>query len=322
MRKKIISFIVMIAILVVTLLWAATTGSVNISYGDFLSSLFGNKEHELMPVIRDLRFPRIIIAVLAGASLAVAGALLQAIMRNPLADAGVIGISSGASFASLFVITFIPQLFFWSPLFAFIGGALACFLVFFFSWKSGLNPLKLVLVGIAINAIFTGLKEAFIMICSYAGVTVDSGTSADLTMKTWSEVDLIVIYGSIGLILALLLAKWCNLLMIQDKSIKSLGFNVTVARLIIAAVAVLLSGISTAVAGVIPFVGLLIPHIASKLVGRNHAVLIPFSALAGGWLILMADTLGRTLVSPQEIPASTLMALIGGPFLIFLLRKE
>ena len=243
-------------------------------------------------------------------------------MRNPLADAGVIGISSGAGFVSIFIVTIFPSLFFWSPVLAFAGGALACFLVFSLSWKSGLSPLKIILVGIAINAMFTGLRDAFITICSYIQVTVEGSMTSNLTMKTWNDVELIVVWGGIGLLLALCLFSWCNVLVLQDKTAKNLGMRVTQARVVIAAVAVLLAAISTVVAGVIAFVGLLVPHISRRLVGSDHKLLIPFSALAGALLILAADTLGRTLIAPQEIPASTLMAIIGGPFLIFLLRKD
>lgn len=141
-------------------------------------------------------------------------------------------------------------------------------------------------------------------------------------MRTWSDVSTIATYGTIGLILSFVLYSWCNLLVLQDKTAKSIGFHVTRARLIIAAVAVLLAAISVVVAGVISFVGLLVPHIARRLVGYDHKVLIPFTALLGALIILLADTIGRTIVSPLEIPASTIMAIIGGPFLIFLLRKE
>lgn len=285
-------------------------------------SAIWNGDSEKLGVIKDLRFPRIIVAIFAGAALSVSGVLLQAVMRNPLADAGVIGISSGAGFVSIFIVTIFPSLFFWSPVLAFAGGALACFLVFSLSWKSGLSPLKIILVGIAINAMFTGLRDAFITICSYIQVTVEGSMTSNLTMKTWNDVELIVVWGGIGLLLALCLFSWCNVLVLQDKTAKNLGMRVTQARVVIAAVAVLLAAISTVVAGVIAFVGLLVPHISRRLVGSDHKLLIPFSALAGALLILAADTLGRTLIAPQEIPASTLMAIIGGPFLIFLLRKD
>jgi len=321
MTKRIVSFLLVIFLLLVTVIYSATTGSIKMGFFEFIGALFeeGNSQ---MEAIRDLRFPRIIVALFAGAALSVSGVLLQSVMRNPLADAGIIGISSGAAFVQLVIVAFFPTLFFMTPVLAFMGGALACMLVFALSWKSGLSPLKLILVGIAINAMFTGLTEAMISLGGSLNMSASSVIGSNLTMRTWKDVSTIVTYGSIGLIGALALYSWCNLLVLQDKTVKSLGFQVARARLLIAAVAVLLAAVSVVVAGVISFVGLLVPHIARRLVGHDHAVLIPFTALAGALLILVADTIGRTIVAPLEIPASTIMAIIGGPFLIFLLRKE
>jgi len=321
MTKKIVSFSIVIVLLLVSAVYAATTGSIKMGFFEFIAALFEDGNNQ-MEAIRDLRFPRIIVALFAGAALSVSGVLLQSVMRNPLADAGVIGISSGAAFVQLFIISFFPALFFMTPVLAFIGGAFACALVFALSWKSGLSPLKLILVGIAINAMFTGLTEAFISLGGSLNTSVSGVIGSNLTMRTWKDVSTIVTYGTVGLIAAFALFSWCNLLVLQDKTAKSLGFPVARARLIIAAVAVLLSAVSVVVAGVISFVGLLVPHIARRLVGHDHKVLIPFTALAGALLILVADTIGRTIVAPIEVPASTIMAIIGGPFLIFLLRKE
>jgi len=315
--KKIISILAVAILLLLTIVYAATTGSIQMGFMEFLTSLF-DANNEKMAAIRDLRFPRILVAIFAGAALSVAGVLLQAIMRNPLADAGIIGISSGAAFMKLFIVSFVPTYFFFSPIAAFIGGALACFLVFLLSWKSGLNPLKLILVGIAINAMFSGLTEALISF----GASSTGAITSNLTLKTWDDVIIIVTYGSIGLIAAFAMFAWCNVLVLSDKTAKSIGFNVTGARVAIAAVAVLLSAVSVVVAGVISFVGILVPHIARRLVGHDHKVLIPFTALLGALIILLADTLGRTMFSPMEVPASTIMAIIGGPFLIFLIRKD
>ena len=317
MTKRIISFGVIAVLLFVTIVYASTTGSIKMSFIEFITSLF-DANNEKMAAIKDLRFPRILVALFAGAALSVAGVLLQAIMRNPLADAGFIGISAGAAFTKLFIISFVPTMFFFSPIAAFIGGAIACFLVFLLSWKSGLNPLKLILVGIAINAMFSGLTEAMINF----GASSSGSITSNLTLKTWDDVSLIMTYGTIGLVLAFILYSWCNVLVLSDKTAKSVGFNVTWARILIAIVAVMLAASSVVVAGVISFVGILVPHIARRLVGYDHKVLIPFTALLGALLILLADTLGRTMFSPMEIPASTIMAIIGGPFLIFLLRKE
>ena len=319
--KKFAAFLIVILALIATTIYATTTGTVEVTTSELLKGIFGD-ESDNYEIVKDLRFPRIIVALFAGACLSVAGLLLQAVMRNPLADAGIIGISAGSAFVQTFILTMFPMLFFMTPVLSFIGGAIACLLVFALSWKSGLNPLKIILVGIAISAMFTGLKEAFEVVCAFAGVMVDGSSSSNLTMKTWSDVRLISTYGVVGLIGSFVIFKWCNLLQLEDKTMKSLGFNVVRARITIAVIAVLLAAMATSTAGVISFVGLLVPHIARRIVGTDHKVLIPFTALSGALLILVADTLGRTLIYPSEMPASTLMAIIGGPFLIFLIRKD
>lgn len=321
MNRTVISFIVVLILLPVMTLYAATTGSIDVTAMELIKGLFTGS-NENIEIVKDLRFPRIIIALFAGAALAVSGVLLQSVMRNPLAEPGIIGVSSGAGFFTLLVLTFYPTLFFYTPLFAFIGGALAFLLVYMFSWKSGLNPLRMILIGVAINAVFTGLSQLLQGANASSMASSVSVTQSTLTMKTWSDVNVIVIYGSIGLILAFFLFAWANHLSLSDETLHNLGFRVNQARFIISVVAVLLASIATAIAGMFTFVGLLIPHIGRTLVGSDHKLLIPFSTLAGALLILMADTIGRTIMAPIEIPASIIMAIIGGPFLIFLLRKS
>lgn len=320
MNKKVISFTVVLILIPLTIIYAATTGSIEVTAIELVKGLFSGTNDQVA-IIKDLRFPRIVISLFAGAALSVSGVLLQAVMRNPLAEPGIIGVSSGAGFVTIVMVTFFPTLYFYTPLFAFIGGALAFFLVFTFSWKSGLNPLRMILIGVAINAIFVGLSELFEASGSSL-IEAASVTTSTLSMKTWNDVHIIVLYGSIGLILAFVFFTYANHLGLRDQTLKSLGFRVNRARFILSVLAVLLASIATAVAGMFTFVGLLIPHIGRSLVGTDHKVLIPFSALAGALLILVADTLGRTIMAPMEIPASIIMAIIGGPFLIFLLRKS
>ncbi|MHC5408504.1 FecCD family ABC transporter permease [Listeria seeligeri] len=312
-------FGIVILLLIATLLWAVQAGSLSISISEFIKGLFtgGN---ETIDVIIDLRFPRIIIALLAGAALSVSGLLLQAVMRNPLADAGVIGISAGAKFFSFVIILFLPELYFWLPLFSFIGGALACLLVFLFSYRSDFNPLRFIIIGIAINAVFTGLSDALSSQVALISSQTASNT-ASLAMKKWSDVETLLIYVAIGLICAWVLSKWCNVLGLENKMARGFGVPVNRTRILLALIAVLLASITTAVVGVIAFVGLLVPHIARKLVGGNYQILVPFSILFGAFLLLVADTIGRTLFTQMEIPASVIMLIIGGPFLIFLMRK-
>lgn len=321
MNKKIISFITVITLLIIVAIYSATTGSIEVSPIELIKGLLTGT-NENVQIIKDLRLPRIIISLFAGAALAVSGVLLQAVMRNPLAEPGIIGVSSGAAFISIIMVSFFPMLFFYTPLFAFIGGAFAFLLVYVFSWKSGLNPLRMILIGVAINAGFTGLSELFNSMGRSSMTSGISVTTSTLSMKTWNDVEVMALYGTIGLLLAFLVYAWCNHLGLEDKTLNNLGFRINRARLVISIIAVLLASIATAIAGMFTFVGLLIPHIGRSLVGTNHKVLIPFSALMGALLILVADTLGRTIIAPIEIPASILMAVIGGPFLIFLLRKS
>src|SRR5690625_2403623 len=321
MNKKIISFIAIIILLPLVIIYSATTGSLDVTAIELVKGIFTG-DNENVNIVKDLRFPRIIVSLMAGAALAVSGVLLQAVMRNPLAEPGIIGVSSGAAFFTLLVVTFFPTLFFYSPLFAFIGGAIAFLLVYSLSWKSGLNPLRMILIGVAINAIFTGLSELLSVQGASSMTQSISVTSSTLSMKTWNDVHIITLYGAIGLIIAFLLFAWCNHLALKDQTLKNLGFNINRARFIISIVAVLLAAIATSIAGMFTFVGLLIPHIGRLLVGTDHKVLIPFSAFAGAILILLADTVGRTIMAPIEIPASIIMAIIGGPFLILLLRKS
>lgn len=317
-RKPGLHFLIAILLFFSALYIAVFTGSLNVSIGDLWQHFFITS-NENVAVIIDMRIPRIFIAIFAGAALAVSGTLLQAVMKNPLADPGIIGVSSGASFLWLIGIMLFPDLYFWSPLFAFIGGALTFFLVFLFTWRSNLSPIRMILVGVALNAVFSSFTE----ILSFYNPFLSSGTRfAALNLKTWNDVKIIVIFGTVGLILALFLYKICNLLILSDDTLTNLGVSVTQSRILVSAVAVLLAGVATAVAGVIPFIGLLIPHISRQLIGSDHKWLIPFSALSGSLLLLVADTIGRSFFHPGEIPAAMIMAIIGGPFLIFLLTRR
>ena len=308
-------------LLILVTIYSVTTGSIEVPLPELVKGIFTGTNEDVQ-VIKDLRLPRVIIALFAGAALSVSGVLLQAVMKNPLADPGIIGVSSGAGFMSMLMVSIFPTLFFYMPLFSFIGGAFAFYLVYLFSWKSGLNPLRMILVGVAINAVFTGLSQVFSFRGTYTVTSINPVTTSTLFMKSWNDVEVMVIYGSIGLVLAFLLYSWCNYLALGDKTARNLGINVNRTRLIVAIVAILLASIATAIAGMFAFIGLLVPHIGRMLVGTNHKALIPFCALTGALLTLTADTLGRVIIAPNEIPASILVAVIGGPLLIFLIRKS
>ena len=300
---------------------AVNTGSLKVTPLELFKGLF-IEYNENVATIYDLRFPRILIAIFGGAATAVSGVLLQAVMKNPLADPGIIGVSSGASLTAVLITAFVPTLYFFTPLFAFIGGMIAFLLVYSLSWKGGLSPLRIILVGVAVNAMFTGLMSAFNSGTgsNYSGVA--SIVNANITMKTWDDFQTLLLYVVIGLIASIFVLGQCNLLALEDKTARSLGVNVTRSRIIISVIAVLLASISTAVIGPISFLGLIVPHIARLLVGSNHKVLVPYSILLGAFTLLLADTLGRTIAAPYEISAAIIMSVVGGPFFILLLRRS
>ncbi|MDD3277994.1 MAG: iron ABC transporter permease [Lachnospiraceae bacterium] len=316
-----ISFVVVILALIILFFAAINIGSLQVSFGELLQGLFV-KYNENVATIWDLRFPRIIISMLAGAAIAVSGVLFQAVLKNPLADPGIIGISSGASFAAVLITAFAPSLYFFTPLVAFLGGVVAFFLVYCLSWKGGLSPLRIILTGVAVNALFTGLASAFNSMSGGDMSGVASIVEANITQKTWGDVVTLFPYVAAGLILAVLFIGECNLLTLEDKTARSLGINVNTTRIVISLVAVLLASIATAIAGAISFLGLIVPHIGRILVGSDHKVLVPFSALAGALTFLLADTLGRTIAAPYEVSAAVIMSVIGGPFFILLLRRS
>ena len=316
-----LSFLILGVLLAALVFASINIGSLQVSFGELMRGLFVERI-ENVAAIYDLRFPRIVISLFAGAAVAVAGVLFQAVLKNPLADPGIIGISSGASFMAVLVAAFLPALYFFTPLFAFGGGVLAFFLVYSLSWKGGLSPLRTILTGVALSAMFSGLSDALNSMTGGSSSGVASIVEGNITQKTWEDVQTLLPYVIVGLVLAVLFSKMCNLMTLENKTARGLGVNVNLMRILISLVAVLLASISTAVAGAVSFLGLIVPHIGRILVGSDHRALVPFSMLAGAFTFLLADTIGRTVAAPYEVSASIIMSVIGGPFFIILLRRS
>lgn len=319
--RRQMSFIIVAVLLIVLFFAAINIGSLKVTFGELFQGLFVSY-HENVSTIYDLRFPRIIISMLAGAAVAVSGVLFQAVLKNPLADPGIIGISSGASFAAVLITAYAPNLYFFTPLIAFIGGMAAFLLVYCLSWKGGLSPLRIILTGVAVNSFFSGLSSAFNSMSGGNMSGVASIVSGNITQKTWSDVFTLFPYVVAGLVLAVLFVGECNLLSLEDKTARGLGVNVNQTRIVISLVAVLLASIATAIVGAVSFLGLIVPHIGRIVVGSDHKFLVPFSALAGAFTFLLADTIGRTVAAPYEVSAAVIMSVIGGPFFIVMLRRS
>jgi len=306
-------FLISIILLCVTVYVSFIVGTIPISLKDILTQ-FTTGHISNVDTIIDLRLPRIIIALCVGAMLSVSGALLQAVLQNPLAEAQLLGVSSGALVMRMILILVTPQLFFVIPLLSFLGGMIPFLLLFLLSVKFKFQPTRMILIGVAMYAMLTGVLDLF---AQNPFLKIPQG----LTMKTWNDVKIIGISASIGLVITMLLTSKVNLLALEDKQANNLGFHITKYRLIIGGVAVFLASASSAIVGPLAFVGLIIPHIVRKLIGSNYKEVIPLSIILGGWFVVTTDLLGRTLHPPLEIPANVIMMLIGGPILIYLICK-
>ena len=309
--------IILAAMIFVLTLIAMKLGSISLTFREIFEGLFVAYDKRVATVY-DLRFPRIIVALLGGAALSCSGLLFQAVLKNPLADPGIIGISGGASLVAALVAGMFPMLYFSVPLFAFLGGLLAFGLIYSLAWKGSLDPVRIILVGIAVAAVFTGLQEVLSGLTNRSGVSV---SVSGLSQLVWSDVKIIAIYSGIGIVAAFFLAPACNLLALDDKTVRGLGVNVDLLRFVLSVAAVLLVSGVTAVIGVVGFLALIVPHMARRIVGSDLRILVAFCVLLGGFVLLLADTLGRCIAPPNEIPASVIMSVVGGPFFIILLKR-
>lgn len=321
-NKKLICISIGIAILFALIIASTKQGSLDVTYKEIIVGILANSRDGNIGIIKDLRLPRILMSVIVGANLAIAGVLLQAVMKNPLADPGITGISSGASLFAIIVMIFFPQLNELKPIIAFSGGLLATILVYSIAYNKGFSPIRLVLSGVAINAMLGSMASIVTMLNGNGSNSIQMWLNGSLATISWIDVKTLTIHSIIGIIASIYLSKVCNLMVLGDKTAKSLGIDTNRQRIIISSVAVFLASISTGIVGIISFVGLIVPHIARFIIGSDHKYLIPFSGICGGGLLLLADTIGRTIMKPYEIPVGLVMSVIGAPFFVYLLRRS
>ena len=297
-------------------------GSAGYSIQEILKALFSQEDSPVKTIVLNLRLPRIILAILIGSSLSAAGALLQSVMRNPLADPGTIGVSAGAGTAATTILLIFPQLSASVPLFAFGGAALVCVLIYTMAWKGGVDPTRIILSGVAINSVLGAYNSLLQLMNSDSLEGVLAFMNGSLSGRGWHQVQIAACYASVGLVMAFLCIKSANALQLGEEMAKSLGVKVSLNRVLLSAVAAFLAAATVSVAGMIGFVGLVVPHIARLLVGSDYKVMMPVSVVLGAVVLLAADTVGRTVVPGMEIPVGIVMAVCGGPFFLYLLRKK
>lgn len=301
-------------------------GQVTIPIGEVWAALTGGAQDHLMgTIVVDLRLPRLILALLVGAQLAISGAILQGVTRNALASPDLVGVTAGAGFVAVILVLVIPEapraLL---PIAALGGGALSGAIVYLIAWKNGVSPERLALTGIAVTAIFQAGVTAIVTL-SVENNNVQLALqwlTGSLYGRSWDDLWLLLPWSVIGITAAVFVAHKVNVLLLGDQVAAGLGMRIERARIGLVAIAVALAASAVSITGTVAFIGLVIPHLVRLLVGADHRLVIPLSAIAGAALFLVADDIARTVIPSLEIPAGLLTALIGAPYFIFLIMRS
>lgn len=278
-------------------------------------------------IIWNLRLPRVLLGTIIGASLSVAGAAFQGMFKNPMADPYVIGISSGAALGAALAIVFKIDISILNissiTIFAFIGATIAVFTVYNIARIKNKVPVTtLLLAGVAVGQFLTAIMSFLMILSDRDMVRITYWTLGSLAGKGWDPVLAIALPSIICMIVITFFARDLNILLTGEESAQSLGVDVEKTKTYILLLGTFITAIAVSVSGIIGFVGLIIPHIVRLLIGPDHRILLPTSALLGGIFMIFADTIARTLISPIEIPVGIITALFGGPFFIYLLKSK
>lgn len=320
-KRKILILAGLLILLVVSAGVALSQGAVYITLQEIQDALNGGTGANSQ-IIMNIRLPRTLLTVFVGMNLATAGAVLQAVMKNPLADPHIIGISSGAGIAGIFIMIVVPQFSFLITPAAFIGALLAALCIYILAWKNGIRPLRIILAGVAVSSFIGAGISALLILYSDKVHGALMWMVGGFAARSWSHVELILPYTVAGIIFVLLFTRHLNILLLGDEIARGLGMNVERTRIILTAAAALLAASAVSVAGLLGFVGLIVPHTARLIIGSDYRFLLPASVLLGGSVVTLSDTVARCAFAPIELPAGIFMAILGVPFFLFLLRRE
>ena len=299
-----------------------TKGSSVITMSQIVELLLNPGTDPQSQIIWNIRMPRTIVGALVGINLSLSGAILQAIMRNPLADPHIIGISSGAGLAGVVIMILFPALEYLITPVAFVGAMLAAICIYILAWKNGIKPVRIILAGVAVSAFLSAGISGLMIFYSDRVHGALMCMVGGLAARSWPHVSIILPYAAIGLVLALASASYLNILQLGDEMARGLGVNVEVTRIVMTAIAALLAASAVSVVGLLGFVGLVVPHAARLLIGSDYRFLLPAAALLGVAIVTLSDTFARVIFAPIELPVGIIMAFLGAPFFLFLLRRE
>ncbi len=331
--KAAIAIGIAVFVLIVIMAWSSAIGSTNIPVLDvfniFLSKLFALNPGNIYPlstytILFDIRLPRILMAGLVGAALAVAGAAYQGMFHNPLADPYLTGVSQGAALGAVigFLIpAAIPSVYI--PLLAFVGAILCVMAVFFIARTGKVVPITtLILGGVAVGAFLASITSYLITVSGNKVHNIIFWLLGTFSMADWASVAIIAPYIAGGIIVIMVFARPLNIMQLDEDQAQQLGINVERVKLVILLAATISTAAAVCFCGTIGFVGIIVPHAIRLIFGPDYRLLLPMSMLTGAGFLILADTASRTLLSPTEIPVGVITALIGAPFFLYVLRKR
>ncbi len=307
---------------VVTALVCVGIGTIHFSLREIVRGLFVADDSTSRLLIWHLRFPRILCGGLVGVCLSLSGCILQGVMRNTMASPSTIGVTGGASFIGYITLVVFPNFSHLLPIGSIVGAFVTTMLIYALAYQKGVSPVKMILSGMAVSALFGAFND---MIKPFFADSLGNASGIQvggLNGTGWSHFGMIAPYALCGVLLCFLLPSKMNILMLGDETANSLGLRTERFRFFLIAISSLLSGAAISVAGLISFVGLVVPHIARLLVGSDYKYLFPASAFLGFTLVVACDTIGRVIMPPGEIPVSIILSFIGAPFFLYLLRTR
>ncbi|WDQ35810.1 iron ABC transporter permease [Paenibacillus marchantiae] len=312
-----------VLVLIVCFIIAMMFGAEETTFRNLWLTLTSATKNDNILILREIRLPRELAAMLIGAALAVSGGIMQGITRNPLADPGLLGLTSGANMALALAFVFMPSLGYFGIMVAcFVGAALGAALVIVLgSMRRGsLSPIRVVLAGAAVSAFMYAISDG-ISIFFKISKDVSMWTSGGLIGTTWGQIQAIAPVILIGLAVVPFLSNQINILSLSDEVATGLGQKLVLVKTVLFLLVIVLTGASVALIGNMAFVGLMIPHIVRKLVGTDYRYIIPVSIFAGASFMLVAETLGRTINAPYETPVVAIASMLGLPFFLFVVRR-
>lgn len=313
----------MLLFVTAALLTGMRCGSLELSFSDIIGTLWtASAENVNYQILYNIRLPRVLLGGLVGAALAISGAILQGVMRNPLASPGIIGVSAGGGLAGILIMLVLPQ--FSGVLIpaAFCGALATAVCVYLLAWKRGVNPVRLILSGVAVASMLGAVSSTVLILNAEKVAGILDFTVGSLSARSWDQLNLVKWYIFGGCLAAFLLAHKLNILTLGDEIATGLGIRVERLRFLLLAVSALLAASAVSVVGMLGFVGLIAPHIVRLVMGSDFRFLIPGCALFGAGMVIFCDTVGRMAMDPTELPVGVIMSLLGPPFFLYLLRRN